>query len=101
MAELYTKVSRCAGCTFLGKGIVGRPEMGVVAECRDVTFDEWDIIEQDWKDCEVKKLVYRTDTGYVFDETDIFGAAARFEIEQYAPNCRRCVDDIAPIKWRG
>lgn len=101
MAELYTKASRYAGCTFLGKGIVGCPEMGVIVECREVTFDEWDIIEQEWKNCEVKKLLYRTDTGYVFDEDDIRGPDAWFEIEQYAPNCRRCVDDITPIKWRG
>ena len=96
---LDVKVDRGAGCTFLGKGIVGRPEMGVIEECREVTFDEWDFIEQDWKDCEVKKLVYRTDTGYVFDEDDIFGADARFEIEQYAPNWRKHLTSTGLIRW--
>ena len=96
---LDVKVDRGAGCTFLGKGIVGRQEMGVVEECREVTFDEWDFIEQDWKDCEVKKLVYRTDTGYVFDEDDISGVNARLKIEQYAPNWRKHLTSTDAIRW--
>lgn len=96
---LDVKVDKGAGCTFIGKGIIGRPEMGVVIECREVTFDEWSFTEMDWKDQEVKKLLYRTDTGYVFDEDDIFGVNARFKIEQYAPNWRKHLVDIEPIRW--
>ena len=97
---LDVKNDRGVGCTFLGKGIVDRPEMGVVVECREVTFDEWDFIEQEWKDCEVKKLLYRTDTGYVFDEDDIFGDQARFQIELYAPNWRKHLTNTIPIRWK-
>ena len=97
---LDVKRDKAAGCTFLEKGIVGRPEMGVVAECREVTFDEWDFIEQSWKDREVKRLLYRTDTGYVFDESDIFGPDARLEIEQYAPNWRKHLVSTELIRWR-
>ena len=101
MMNLDVKRDKGAGCTFLGKGIVGRPEMGVVAECREVTFDEWDFMEQEWKNCEVKKLLYRTDTGYVFDDDDIRGPDARLEIEQYAPNCgRRHLVSTELIRWR-
>ena len=88
-----------AGCTFLGKGIVGRPEMGVIVDCRKIVFDEWDFFEQCWKGCETTKLVYKTDTGYIFDEDDIFGANPRLEVEQYAPNWRRHLTDTVPIRW--
>lgn len=96
---LYVKIDRGHGCTFLGKGIEGRPEMGVVVDCREVTFDEWDFAEQDWKNCEVKKVLFKTDAGYVFDEDDLWGANARLKIEQYAPN-RYKSDDSVPIRWR-
>ena len=85
---MNVKNSKEYGCTFLGKGIVGRPEMGVVVQCREVIFDEWDVMRQDWKGHEVKKLVFKTDTGYVFDEDDYLGPDARLEIELYAPNWR-------------
>ena len=98
---LDVKVDRGAGCTFLGKGIVGHPEMGVIEECREVTLDEWDPFEMDWKDLEVKQLMYKTSTGYVFDEHQIMGNDALFEIEQYVPNdWPHLVLATEPIRWK-
>lgn len=96
---LDVKADRGAGCTFLGKGFVGHPEMGVIQECREVTFDEWDSFEMDWKDLEVKKLMYRTSTGYVLDEDMIMGNHALFEIEQYAPNDWAHLTNTMGIRW--
>ena len=97
---LDVKVDRAAGCTFLGKGIVGRPEMGVIEECREVTFDEWDSFEMEWKDLKVKKLVYKTSTGYVIDDDMLMGNSALFEIEQYAPNDWPYLTITEGIRWK-
>lgn len=96
---LDVKNDRAAGCPFLGKGIVDRPEMGVIVDCREVTFDEWDPYVAYWKGCEVKKLVYRTDTGFVFDEDDLWGEYARLRVEQYAPNIRQHLTTTMGIRW--
>ena len=98
---LDVKIDRGAGCTFLGKGIVGHPEMGVIEECREVTFDEWDNFEMEWKDLEIKKLVYKTSTGYVIDEEMLMGNHRVFEIEEFVDN--NYVSSIVPtegIRWK-
>lgn len=84
---LRTKKIETCGCTFLGKGIVGRPEMGVVAEAKMVTFDEWDFIDLNWKGEEVTRTMYWTDNDYAFDDT-MLRPDGPFEIELYAPNWR-------------
>ena len=84
---LQVKFSRPIGCVFLGKGIEGRPEMGVVCDCREVTFDEWDVVYQSWKGANVVcRTMYRTDNGYSFDQTQLDDGT--FRIEEYAPNWR-------------
>lgn len=83
---LSVKKSVSCGCTFLGKGIVGHPEMGVVYDCREVTFDEWDLMRGEWLDREETRIVYKTDNGYVFDQEMLHDKA--FEIELYAENWR-------------
>lgn len=85
--QLFVKSSTSYGCTFLGKGIVGHPEMGVVCECREVIFDEWDHVGHHWTGRnEVVKVMLRTDTGYSFDNDMLRDGV--FEIENYAPNWR-------------
>lgn len=84
---LSVKMSASYGCAFLGKGIVNRPEMGVVCECRLVWFDEWDVVRQCWTgDGATRRILYRTDTGYSFDHDSI--ADGTYKIEEYAPNWR-------------
>ena len=84
---LQVKSSKSHGCLFLGKGIVNHPEMGVVVECREVVFDKWDIMRTEWFGrFEETRIMYRTDTGYSFDETQLQDGT--FQIEQYAPNWR-------------
>ena len=84
---LSVKASAPYGCTFLGKGIVGREEMGVVIECRMVWFDEWDVMQQRWiGKNQVRKIMYRTDNGYAFDHDALVDGT--YKIEQYAPNWR-------------
>lgn len=84
---LSVKASTPYGCTFLGKGIVNRPEMGVVCECRLVRFDEWDVMRQCWTGRgETQKIMYRTDNGYSFDHDSIVDGT--YQIEQYAANWR-------------
>lgn len=85
---LNVKYSKSCGCVFFGKGIVDRPEMGVVSECREVVFDEFDVMRQEWKGREVVKIVYKTDNGYSFDDDDIRGSNARLKIDNYAPSWR-------------
>ena len=85
--ELQVKYVRPMGCTFLGKGIVNHPEMGIVTQSAEVVFDTFDVMRQVWTDAhELKKVVYKTDNGYVFDEDQL--ADGYFEIEEYAPNWR-------------
>lgn len=85
--NLLVKKSVQYGCTFLGKGIVGRPEMGVIRECRLVWFDEWDVMRQCWMERnEIRRIMYRTDTGYAFDHDSI--ADGTYKIKGYAPNWR-------------
>lgn len=85
--QLQVKSSINRGCTFFGKGIVNRPEMGVVVECREVLLDEWDVGFCHWSGRnEVTKIMYRTDNGYSFDDDML--ADGMFEIEEYAPNWR-------------
>lgn len=79
------KESRRHGCTFLGKGIEGHPEMGVVVECREVILDEWDSVLKHWKGDNEKRIMFRTDTGYAFDAQALGDI---YQIEQYAPNFR-------------
>ena len=86
----------CAGgCTFIGKGFVGHPEMGTVEECREVTFDEGDPFEMEWKNLEVKKRMYKTSTGYVLDKDQI---RDHFEIELYADFSH--LSTPRNIRWR-
>lgn len=74
------------GCTFLGKGIIDHPEMGVVVECRQITFDDWDPITSEWKGDELITLMYWTDNDFSFVQDDL--DSGRFQIELYAPNIR-------------
>lgn len=84
--QLQVKSSVMVGCVFLGKGIVGHPEMGVIVECREVVFDMWDVMFQEWTGKhEMTKVMYRTDTGYAFDQDTLDGM---YQIENYAPNWR-------------
>lgn len=84
--QLYVKNSKKIGATFLGKGIVGYPEMGTIAEVREVEFDEMDIYGE-WQNTPFRRELIRTDTGYVFDGEDL--RSGRFKIENYAPNWRK------------
>ena len=85
--ELQVKYVRPMGCVFLGKGIVDRPEMGIVTECAEVIFDTFDVMRQVWTDAhEEKKIVYKTDNGFVFCEDEL--ESGYYEIEEYAPNWR-------------
>ena len=79
------KFSSC-GCTFLGKGIVGRPEMGAVVQAKTVTFNEVDCFG-DWKNTETQTTMYLTDTGFAFSDEDL--KSGRIEIELYASNLYR------------
>jgi len=83
---LQVKSSKAHGCLFLGKGIVGHPEMGVVVDARFVTFDTWDVMRGQWAGHEESRVLYRTDTGYSFDETRLQDGT--YTIEEYAPNWR-------------
>ena len=88
MTQLQVKSSVRSGCVFLGKGIKGRPEMGVVVECRRVTFDEWDLMRQEWTGRhEETRMLYMTDNGYVFDDSQLYDERL-FQIEEHAPNWR-------------
>lgn len=92
---LNVKASKPHGCVFLGKGIEGRPEMGVIEDCREVLFDEWDVMRGQWTGLHEKTVVmYKTDNGYVFDETFIFGKKPILKIEEYAPNWRAHKDHV-------
>lgn len=82
---LSVKTSKSMGCTFLGKGIVDHPEMGVVDECREVVMDELDVFGE-WTGNETKIVMLRTDNGYAFDENMLRNGT--FKIENYAPNWR-------------
>lgn len=84
--KLHVKEYVLWGCEFIGKGIVGRPEMGVISRCKRVTFDRWDLMRGEWLGKETHRLMYLTDTGYSFDETDL--KEGRLEIEPYAENWR-------------
>lgn len=79
------KSSTAMGCTFLGKGIKHRPEMGVVMECREVVMDEKDIFGE-WAGEELIVVMFRTDNGYVFDGRQLQDGS--IVIENYAPNWR-------------
>lgn len=84
---LQVKNSTPKGCTYLGKGFVDHPEMGVVVECREVVFDTWDVMYGHWTGKNEKTItMVRTDTGFAFDERDIWDG--RYELEQYAPSWR-------------
>ena len=83
---LYVKKTNTEGCTFLGKGIKGHPEMGVVVDCRVVCLDEMDIYKN-WKNNEVSVILVRTSTGYAFDASKLRDRT--YEIEEYAPNSHR------------
>lgn len=85
MKEMLVKKSTDSGCVFLGKGIKNHPEMGVVCAAREVTFDEYDVMFQHWTGHEITRILYKTDTGYCFDNTQLGDV---FEIELYAPNWR-------------
>lgn len=85
---LYVKGWKPCGCTFLGKGIVDHPEMGVIIDCREVIFDEWSIAGHWTGREEQSRIMYKTDTGYVFDDSDLCGDTPRFKVELYAPNVR-------------
>lgn len=82
---MYVKKYTTAGCLFLGKGLVGRPEMGVIVESKTVVFDEKDVFG-DWKGIEESHILYRTDNGFVFSDDDLI--SGRLEVEAYAPNWR-------------
>lgn len=82
--NLYVKKSEKIGATFLGKGIVGHPEWGVVVEVRDVTFDQKDVFG-DWEGTEFTQTWCRTDNGFTFDAARLGGDIL---IENYAPNWR-------------
>ena len=82
---LHVKSSEAAGCRYLGKGFVDHPEMGVVVECRKVVLDKWDVA-RGWKGDEHAITMVRTDTGFAFDEQDIWDG--KYEIELYAANWR-------------
>ena len=85
---LHVKSARPVGCTYLGKGFVGHPEMGVVVDRREVLFDKWDVMKADWTGAhEMTIFMIRTDTGFVLNEDDIF-EKHYFDIEEYAPNWR-------------
>lgn len=85
---LYVKSSVPVGCTYLGKGFVGHPEMGVVVDRREVLFDDWDVMRAEWTGKrEETHMLIRTDNGFVLDEADIFERHF-YEIEDYAPNWR-------------
>lgn len=82
--KLIKSVSKI-GCTFLGKGIKGHPEMGVVSEAKSVIFAEKDVFG-DWVDgTEQEFVLVRTDNGFCFD-SDMLDRL--FVIENYAPNYR-------------
>lgn len=74
------------GCVFLGKGIVGHPEMGAIVEAVLVTFDKKDIFGN-WEGDEEDILMVRTDNGFAFDAAEL-GSHGHYQIEEYAPNWR-------------
>lgn len=88
---LNVKEQRKTGCTFFGKGIVGRPELGVIVGATEVVFDTWNPFEEQWEGDETVKNVYLTDNGFVLSEDDLG------EIELYAPNWR--VETFNPIHF--
>ena len=81
--DMKIKKFKSVGCTFLGKGLVGRPEMGIIVEAKAVVFDETDIFGN-WKNVETETVMYRTSNGFVFDDDDL--REKRLEVEPYAPN---------------
>lgn len=83
---LSVKYSEHVGCTFLGKGLEGHPEMGVIVAAKAVVFDEWDCFSQTWKNKEVGRVMYFTDNGYAFDDSLLEEGV--YKIELYAPNWR-------------
>ena len=84
---LYVKSSTPLGCAFLGKGIVGHPEMGAVTEARLVVFDKWNSTLGCWTEEDEMTLdLYRTDTGFTVTGDQLKDGTYR--IEEYAPNWR-------------
>ena len=82
---MLVKSSKSMGCTFFGKGFIDHPEMGVVTDCREVTFDEKDVYGE-WTGNETKIVMLKTDNGYAIDENML--RSGMFRVENYAPNWR-------------
>ena len=85
--ELNIKTRSELGCSFLGKGIVGHPEMGVVERVVDLIMAEQDVFG-DWVDgTETNISLILTDNGFSFDSRLLVNGT--YVIENYAPNFRR------------